>query len=68
VRRDRALEGAATHPPVLHANGTVVCQPARFKHITSAASQLVVAVAVFGPAAPDTAPWTPITETCASPT
>jgi PAS domain S-box-containing protein len=57
---ERHLVGAATHLPVLHADGTVVCHGARFNHITTGDNQLVAAVAVFGPPAPDAAPWTPI--------
>ncbi len=54
---ERHLEGAATHLPVLHADGTIVCHPARFNHVTTATDELVAAVAVFGPAAPDQEPW-----------
>jgi PAS domain S-box-containing protein len=57
---ERHLEGAATHLPVLHADGTIVCHPARFNHISDPTNHLIAAAAVFGPAAPDQAPWTPI--------
>ena len=58
---ERHLEGAATHLPLLYADGRVVCHPARFNHIDSAEGRLVAAVAVLGPVAPDQAPWSPVT-------
>jgi len=56
----RHLEGAATHLPVLHADGAVVCHPARFNHVMAADGSLVAAVAVVGPPAPGAEPWSPI--------
>jgi hypothetical protein len=63
---ERHLEGAATHLPVLLADGTVVVHPARFNHITTAENKLIAATAVFGPAKPDQAAWTPITSPAAN--
>jgi PAS domain S-box-containing protein len=57
---ERHLEGAATHLPVLHADGAVVCHPARFNHLFASDGRLISAAAVFGPPAPDQAPWSPI--------
>lgn len=57
---ERHLEGAATHLPVRHADGAIVCHPARFNHIETAEGDLVAAVAVFGAATPDQEPWAPI--------
>jgi PAS domain S-box-containing protein len=57
---ERHLEGAATHLPVLHADGTVACHPARFTHISDPTGRLVAAAAVFGPPTPEQAHWTPI--------
>lgn len=58
---ERHLVGAATHLPVLHADGNIVCHAARFNHILTADDQLIAAVATFGPAAPDQLPWSPVT-------
>ena len=54
------LEGAATHLPFLHADGTVCCHPARFNHLFTGDGKLIAAAAVFGPPAPDREPWSPI--------
>lgn len=59
---ERHLDGASTHLPVRHADGTVVRHPARFNHVFTANGELPAAIAVFGPAAPDAAPWTPVTQ------
>lgn len=59
---ERHLEGAATHLPVLHADGNVVRHPARFNHVSNPWGALVAAVAVFGPATPDEQPWAPIAD------
>ena len=60
---ERHLEGAATHLPVLHADGTVSCHPARFNHLFTSDGQLIAAAAVFGPPTPGQKPWAPITPT-----
>lgn len=59
---ERHLEGAATHLPVLHADGRIVCHPARFHHLCTGDDRMIAAAAVFGPAAPDRAPWSAISD------
>ena len=51
------LVGAATHLPVLHADGRIVVHPARFHHLTDPYGALVAAAAVFGPRSATAAPW-----------